>query len=44
MNMKMRRLGHLEVSAVGLGCSFSHGCGPGPDREAAVRLIRRAYE
>jgi len=45
MNMKMRRLGHLEVSAVGLGCrGFSHGYGPGPDREAAVRLIRRAYE
>ena len=43
--MKTRRVGHLEVSAVGLGCrGFSHGYGPGPDRDGSVTLIRQAYE
>ena len=43
--MQKRYLGNdnLEVSAVGLGCmGFSHGYGPGPDREAAIALIRQA--
>ena len=35
----------LAVSAVGLGCmGFSHGYGPGPDRDESIRLIRQAYE
>ncbi|WP_295637473.1 aldo/keto reductase, partial [uncultured Mailhella sp.] len=45
--MKTRRLGKRgpEVSAVGMGCmGFSHGYGPAPSEEEAVRLIRRAYE
>jgi len=45
--MQKRYLGNdnLEVSAVGLGCmGFSHGYGPGPDREASIALIRQAYE
>ena len=45
--MKTRRLGKRgpEVSAVGMGCmGFSHGYGPAPYEEEAVRLIRRAYE
>lgn len=46
--MKKRTLGKqnaLTVSAIGLGCmGFSHGYGPGPDREEAIRLIRTAYE
>ena len=46
--MEKRILGKensLTVSAVGLGCmGFSHGYGPGPDREEAIRLIRTAYE
>ncbi len=46
--MEKRVLGKensLTVSAVGLGCmGFSHGYGPGPDREEAIRLIRTAYE
>ena len=43
--MKTRRLGHLEVSAIGLGCmGFSHGYGPALDRVAAIALIRQAYE
>lgn len=46
--MEKRILGNknsLTVSAIGLGCmGFSHGYGPGPDREEAIRLIRTAYE
>ncbi len=46
--MKTRILGKqnpLKVSAIGLGCmGFSHGYGPGPDHEEAVRLIRTAYD
>ena len=46
--MKTRTLGKtnsLEVSAIGLGCmGFSHGYGPGPDDEEAVRLIRAAHD
>lgn len=46
--MKKRILGKknsLTVSAVGLGCmGFSHGYGPGPDHDQAIRLIRTAYE
>ncbi len=43
--MQTRRLGHLEVSAIGLGCmGFSHGYGPVPDRAASIALIRQAYE
>lgn len=43
--MKMRRLGALEVSAVGFGTmSFSSTYGPSPDRAEAIRVIRGAYE
>ena len=45
--MQKRYLGNdnLEVSAVGLGCmGFSHGYGPGPDREASIALIRQAFD
>lgn len=43
--MEKRKLGDLEVSAIGLGCmGFSHGYGPGPDRNEAVKLIRAAYD
>jgi aryl-alcohol dehydrogenase-like predicted oxidoreductase len=43
--MKMRKLGAIEVSAIGLGCmGFSHGYGPGPDRAEAIDLIRFAFE
>ena len=46
--MKKRILGKqnsVTVSEVGLGCmGFSHGYGPGPDREEAIQLIRTAYE
>jgi aryl-alcohol dehydrogenase-like predicted oxidoreductase len=45
--MQKRTLGKsgLEVSAIGLGCmGLSFGYGPPTDREAAIRLIRTAFE
>jgi pyridoxine 4-dehydrogenase len=45
--MKTRKLGRggLEVSAIGLGCmGLSFGLGPAIDKQAAIRLIRDAYE
>ena len=43
--MQKRRLGNLEVSALGLGCmglSFSYG--PATDKQEAITLIRSAME
>jgi Predicted oxidoreductases (related to aryl-alcohol dehydrogenases) len=45
--MQKRRLGksELEVSALGLGCmGLSFGLGPAIDRQAAINLIRAAYD
>lgn len=43
--MQKRRLGKLEVSALGLGCmGLSHGYGPAVDRQAGIALIRAAVE
>jgi aryl-alcohol dehydrogenase-like predicted oxidoreductase len=45
--MQKRILGKsgLEVSAIGLGCmGLSYGYGPATDKEAAIRLIRTAFE
>lgn len=46
--MKKRILGEknsLTVSEIGMGCmGFSHGYGPGPDKEEAVEMIRTAYD
>ena len=43
--MQKRRLGQLEVSAIGLGCmGLSHGMGPARDRSEAIALIRAAVE
>ncbi len=40
-----RRLGPLEVSALGLGCmGMSYHRGPVPDRQAMIVLIRKAVE
>ena len=40
-----RKLGSLEVSAVGLGCmNLAWGAGPPIDRQEAIRLIRAAYD
>lgn len=43
--MKTRKLGNLEVSAIGYGCmGLSYGYGPATDRTEAIRLIRAAAE
>jgi aryl-alcohol dehydrogenase-like predicted oxidoreductase len=43
--MQKRKLGNLEVSALGLGCmSLSSGYGTAPDRKDAIAVIRTAVE
>lgn len=43
--MEKRRLGNLDVSAIGLGCmSMSFGYGPAGDREEMISVIRGAAE
>ena len=43
--MKTRKLGNIEVSAVGLGCmGFTHGYGTCPSEAESIRLIRKAYD
>lgn len=43
--MQTRKLGNIEVSAVGLGCmGFSHGYGVAPERSEAIRLMRYAFD
>jgi aryl-alcohol dehydrogenase-like predicted oxidoreductase len=43
--METRKLGDLEVSAIGLGCmSMSFGYGPAADRQEMVALIRAAVD
>lgn len=43
--MRTRKIGELEVSAVGLGAmGFSHGFGPGVPDDEAIASMRRAFE
>ncbi|CAN7170636.1 aldo/keto reductase [Pararhizobium sp. LjRoot238] len=43
--MQKRKIGQLEVSALGLGCmGLSHGYGAATDTGDAIKLIRAAYE
>lgn len=43
--MEIRKLGTLEVSALGMGCmNLSFGTGPGVPVEEGVKTIRAAYE
>ena len=43
--MQQRKLGNLEVSAIGLGCmGLSFGYGPPTDRREAIKLLRTAVE
>lgn len=43
--MPRRKLGALEVSAIGLGCmNLAWGFGPPMDKQKAIQLIREAYE
>ena len=43
--MQKRKLGNLEVSALGFGCmGLSYGYGPATDKHQAIAVIRRAVE
>ncbi len=43
--MRTRKLGDLEVSAIGLGCmGMSYGYGPSADKQEMISLIRSAVE
>ena len=43
--MKTRKLGNLEVSALGMGCmNLSFGTGKAPDKNYGIKVIRAAYE
>ena len=43
--MQKRKLGNLEVSALGLGCmGMTHAYGQAPDRQAMIQLMRGAVE
>src|SRR5690242_3349963 len=43
--MQKRKLGKLEVSALGLGCmGMSYGYGPAPDKQEMISLIRAAVD
>ncbi len=43
--MKTRRLGNLEVSAIGMGCmGFTHAYGTCPDEQEGIRLVHKAFE
>ncbi|MBV9157480.1 MAG: aldo/keto reductase, partial [Acidobacteriaceae bacterium] len=43
--MQKRKIGNLEVSAIGLGCmSMSGGYGPGGDKQEMISVIRGAVE
>jgi aryl-alcohol dehydrogenase-like predicted oxidoreductase len=43
--LKTRKLGGLEVSAIGFGCmGLSHSLGPETPKEDALKVIRRAFE
>jgi len=45
IKMQKRKLGNLEVSALGLGCmGMSYGYGPAPDKQEMISLIRAAVE
>jgi aryl-alcohol dehydrogenase-like predicted oxidoreductase len=45
MNMKTRKIGDLEVSALGLGCmSMSSAYGPPADKADMIKLIRFAHK
>lgn len=43
--MKMRKLGNLEVSSLGLGCmGLSYGYGKGLEKSEAIKLVQKAYD
>lgn len=38
--MQKRKIGNLEVSAIGMGCmGFTHAYGEGPEEKEAIALV-----
>ena len=45
MEMKKRKLGTLEVSAIGMGCmGFTHAYGAAPAESDGIKLVHKAFE
>lgn len=43
--MKTRKLGNMEVSAIGMGCmGFTHAYGAAPEEKESIRLVHRAFD
>lgn len=43
--METRKLGNLEVSAIGMGCmGFTHAYGAAPEEKESIRLVHRAFD
>ena len=43
--MKTRKLGNIEVSAIGMGCmGFTHAYGEVPEEKESIRLVHKAFE
>lgn len=43
--MRKRRLGEIEVSAIGMGCmGFTHAYGEMPSEADGIRLVHEAFE
>ena len=43
--MNTRKLGNIEVSAIGMGCmGFTHAYGEVPEEKESIRLVHKAFE
>lgn len=43
--MRTRKLGNIEVSAIGMGCmGFTHAYGAAPEEKESIRLVHRAFD
>lgn len=43
--MKNRKIGNLDVSAIGMGCmGFTHAYGYGPDEKTGIALVHEAFD
>ena len=43
--MQKRKIGNLEVSAIGMGCmGFTHAYGEGPEEKEAIALVHEAFD
>lgn len=43
--MKTRKLGNLEVSAIGMGCMvFTHAYGDAPEEKHGIEMVHEAFD